>query len=237
MEEIGSISSSPYNKLLNEVHSMTLSMGRLVEGRLLDARKASKRHDIKLANTIAGSDHKVNKIELTIDEKCVKLLALYNPKARDLRLIVSLLKILVDVERIGDEVQRIARNLSDMNHDEVPDKMFVELDRLGERVSHMLDEILTALGGLESRVYSEVRLQDNKVDEEWSHAMGILTSFLSTASANIDSLLKVLWCARSLERIGDHIKNIGEYIVFAAEGKDIRHSSGRVSERVPAALP
>lgn len=201
---------------------MTLSMGRLVEGRLHDVMKAVKQRDIKLAVKIAESDYKVNKIELAIDEKCFNLLALYNPKARDLRLIIALLKILVDIERIGDEVQRIAHNLSTMDHHEVPDEMFVELDQLGQRVLAMLDEILTAFDRLESRVYCEVRLQDRKVDKEWDHTMDLWMSSLA-ASGKVDSLLKFLWCARSLERIGDHIKNVSEYIFFAAEGEDIRH--------------
>lgn len=227
MEEISSISSTRYSQLLSEVHSMTLSMGRLVEVRLRDVMQAVNQRDTRLAAKIAESDYKVNKAEMAVDEKCINLLALYNPKARDLRLIVALLKILVDIERMGDEVQRIAKNLAAMNYSQVSNEMFIELDGLGERVFVMLKEILTALDHMESEAYREVSLQDHKVDKKWNQAMEVLVSSLSHAPANVDSLLKVLWCARSLERIGDHIKNISEYIIFAAEGKDVRHPDNR----------
>ena len=223
MKDIGPISSTEYGRLLSEVHNKTLSMGHLVEKRLIEVMQALNKRDMDLAGTIANSDYKVNKAELSIDEKCVSLLALYTPKARDLRLTVALIKVLVDIERIGDEVQRIADNLLSMNRHQVPEQMFVELDALGQRVITMLTGLLAAFANLESNVYQDVQVQDHKLDKKWRQTMDILTASLSASPDNVTSLLRVLWCARSLERIGDHIKNISEYIVFAVEGKDIRH--------------
>ena len=229
MDNIGSVSLTSYGGLLNEVHSDTLAIGRLVQERLAKVIEAIKKRDTRQALQIARSDYKVNKAELAIDEQCVNVLALYNPKARDLRLIVALTKILVDMERMGDEVQRIAHNLTTMNFAQVPDKVFDEITRLGERVLIMLDETLTAFKRLESQ-HHDVKKHDHKVDEEWNRAMVILKSSLSASPDSVDSLLKVLWCARSLERMSDHLKNISEYTVFIEKGKDIRHSTSRASK-------
>jgi phosphate transport system protein len=168
-------------------------------------------------------------MELEIDEYCTQVLARRQPAASDLRLIVSILKSITDLERMGDESVKFGRNaikLAKGNFaEEEGSRPLVELKHLGKHVSETLNKALRAYAEMDVEAALDIIKNDNIVDEEFDNISRLLVTKMMENPREIKNALRVTWCARALERIGDHTTNLCEYIVYLVEGKDVRHST------------
>jgi phosphate transport system protein len=173
-------------------------------------------------------------MEVTIDEDCSRILATRNPTASDLRLIVTVIKTITDLERIGDESEKLGNIATRLATVERPTDRYREIKHLGELVAEMLHGALDAFARLDADTALAVARRDRVVDEEYESLQRQCITFMMEDPRSIRRALDVLWVARALERIGDHAKNICEYVVYLVLGKDIRHRSIEDVERAMA---
>jgi phosphate transport system protein len=221
--------SRRFNEELEQVRTLVMKMGALVEQQVNDGLSAVLNADAKLALTVIERDHEVNTMELEIDELCTQVLARRQPAASDLRLLVSVIKSITDLERMGDESVKFGRNaikLAKGNFaEEEGSRPLVELRHLGKHVSETLSKALTAYAQMDVKAALEIIKNDNIVDEEFDNISRLLVTKMMENPREIKNALRVTWCARALERIGDHTTNLCEYIVYLVEGKDVRHAT------------
>jgi len=216
---------SRFNADLEGVRSGVLQMGGLVEQQLQNGIKALYTGDGRLGEEVARLDHKVNAMEVAIDEDCSRILATRGPTASDLRLIVAVIKTITDLERIGDEAEKLGNIASRLATLERPTDRYREIKHVGELVSDMVHGALDAFARMDTDAALAVARKDRVVDEEYEALQRQCITFMMEDPRSIRRALDVLWVARALERIGDHAKNICEYVIYMALGKDIRHLS------------
>lgn len=220
---VGGHISRQYDEELDEIRSRVLQMGGLVESQLdktLDALRDSESEHIV---DVEKLDHRVNKMEMQIDEECTQILAKRQPAAGDLRLIIATSKSVRDLERIGDEAERVATMIRNAIDNQASKKAFKGLMSLGEKVKELLHETLNTYARMETRSAVKLMRKDQDVDEEYSRVVLRLIEFMKKDPDNISDALDVMWAARSLERIGDHCINICENVIYLVEGQDVRH--------------
>jgi phosphate transport system protein len=215
--------SRSFNAELENLRNEVLSMGGMVEDRLHSAIEAIVAGDSELGLQVAGNDHEINRMEVTIDEECNRILATRGPAAVDLRLIVAVIKAITDLERVGDEAQRIGYLASKLASEQQPADHYHELSNLGEHVKKMLHDALDAFSRLDAKDALEVVEEDKIVDEEYDMILRQCISMMMEDPRTIRRFMDVSWVARGLERIGDHAKNICEYVIYMVHGQDIRH--------------
>jgi len=218
--------SHQFNKELEDIRNKVLTMGGLVEQQVTNGLTALLEADNDLATLVAERDFEINKLEVEIDEDCTQVLAKRQPAASDLRLIVTVIKVITDLERIGDEAEklgRFSRDLSDMP-DESPSYR-KELRHLGELVKSMLQDSLDAFARMDVDAALAIAQRDEDVNREYGNLERLLSTHLVEDPRQVSKLFKITWCARALERIGDHSVNICEYVVYLVKGRDIRHTS------------
>jgi phosphate transport system protein len=208
-----------------------LAMGGFVEEQLSQALTALVQGDSALGQAVASQDYKVNSMEVSIDEECSRILATRAPAAGDLRMVVATIKTITDLERIGDECERIGTIASRLATVERPADRYREVKHLGRTVQQMVHNMLDACARLDANLALETARNDRIVDEEYESIQRQCITFMMEDPRTIRRALDVMWVVRSLERIGDHAKNICEYIIYMVHGKDIRHTSlERVAE-------
>ena len=221
--------SRRFNEELEQVRTLVMNMGALVEQQVNDGLSAVLNADEKLAAKVIERDQKVNMMELEIDEYCTQILARRQPAASDLRLLVSVIKSITDLERMGDESVKFGKNAIKLARgnfaEEEGARPLVELKHLGRHVSDTLNKALAAYANLDVEAALEIIRNDNIVDEEFDNISRLLVTKMMENPREIKNALRVTWCARALERIGDHTTNLCEYIVYLVEGKDVRHST------------
>jgi phosphate transport system protein len=223
--------SRRFNKDIEDLRNTVLNMGGLVETQLSRAIAAIVSGDSELGLKVANDDYKVNNFEVDIDEECSRILATRAPAAGDLRLIVAIIKTITDLERIGDEAEKIGFLASKLAGMDRPPDSYRELKNLGSHVSHMLRDAMNAFARLDVAEALEVVKEDELVDEEYETITRQCITFMMEDPRSIKRVMNVTWAARSLERIGDHAKNICEYVIYMVEGKDVRHTD--IGEHVP----
>ena len=216
--------SRRFNKDIEDLRNNVLAMGGLVETQLSKAIAAVVSGDSELGLTVARDDYKVNNLEVSIDEECSRVLATRAPAAGDLRLIVAIIKTITDLERIGDEAEKIGFLASKLAAMDRPVDSYRELKNLGHHVSHMLRDAMNAFARLDVEEAMEVVREDELVDEEYDAITRQCITFMMEDPRSIKRVMNVTWAARSLERIGDHAKNIAEYVIYMVRGKDVRHT-------------
>ncbi len=216
---------SRFNADLEGVRSAVLQMGGMVEQQLLDGVKALYAGDSRLGEEVVRLDHKVNAMEVAIDEDCSRILATRSPTASDLRLIVAVIKTITDLERIGDEAEKLGRIASRMATLERPTDRYREIKHIGDLVADMLHGALDAVARMDTDAALAVARKDRTVDEEYEAVQRQCITFMMEDPRSIRRALDVLFVARALERIGDHAKNICEYVIYMVFAKDIRHLS------------
>lgn len=198
-------------------------MGGLVESHLDRAIEAITAGDSEMGLRVAGEDYKINEMEVNIDEECSRVLATRAPAAGDLRLIMAVIKTITDLERIGDEAQRIGFLASNMASDQQPHDHYSELRALGGHVQQMVHDSLDAFSRLDAEDALLIVEEDKLVDEGYDQITRQCISMMMEDPRTIRRFMDISWAARALERIGDHAKNISEYVIYLVHGRDIRH--------------
>jgi phosphate transport system protein len=223
--------SSRFNEELERVRSKVLRMGGLVEEQLQQAVRALVEADSDLGEQVARRDVEVNALEVSIDEDCSRILATRSPAASDLRLIVAIIKTITDLERIGDEAEKIGYIASRLATMERPTDRYREIKHMGRLVQDLVHGALDAFARADAEAALKIARGDKVVDEEYEAIQRQCITFMMEDPRTIRRALDVLWVTHALERIGDHAKNICEYVVYMAHGKDIRHISIDDAER------
>jgi len=221
-----------YDAELEAVRSKVLQMGGLVEQQIVNALESLISVNPKLAQEVMQADHLVNALEVQVDEDCSHIIARRQPAASDLRMIMMVVKTITDLERIGDEATKIARVAQKIyESDRMYKPRFNEIKTMVTLVRDMLRTALDAFARLDVTRTVEVARQDEQVDEQFRAAMRQLITFMLEDPRTISMSLEVLFVAKAIERIGDHSKNIAEYVVYMVKGKDVRHTTLDEMER------
>jgi len=216
--------SKQYDAELNEIRSKLLEMGGKVEAMIADAMKSLVERDTELAERTIKFDHHINHLEMEIDERCLQVLATRQPAARDLRFITLALKIVTDLERIGDQCRNIAIRARELN-EEPPLKPYIDLPRMAAAAATMVKEALDAFVRGDDELAIKVCKDDQFVDDLNDQIQRELLTFMMGNPATIARAMKVNHISKCLERIADHATNVAEMVIFMIKGKDIRHTN------------
>lgn len=215
--------SKQYDAELNEIRSKLLEMGGKVEVMINDALKSLVERDSTLADRVIAFDHEINRLEMEIDERCLQVLARRQPAARDLRFLTLALKIVTDLERIGDQCRNIGKRAKELN-EEPPLKPYIDLPRMAQWAGVMVKEALDAFVGGDDQLALKVCGDDQFVDDLNEQIQRELLTFMLSDPTTIARAIKVNAIAKCLERIADHATNVAEMVIFMVKGKDIRHT-------------
>ncbi|WP_025770283.1 phosphate signaling complex protein PhoU [Thioalkalivibrio sp. HK1] len=217
-----------FDQELAALNGTVMRMGGMVEDQIAKAMISLRDADIEGARSIVARDHVVNFLDVQADEQIMNLLALRQPMGKDLRMILSLGKTVTDLERIGDEAERIARMAIDIHStSSAPPspRLLKDAYRMSNLATRMLHDVLDALARLDVDKAIEVACCDAELDSEFQSALRRLSTYIMEDSRNVGHAINATFIIKSLERIGDHSKNIAEYVIFLAKGKDVRHVS------------
>ena len=230
-EDIIHHSSAEFAKSLKSVRSHVMEMGGLAEQHVESATRAFLDGDQKLAKKISRADFKINALEVKIDEECSAFLALRHPVATDLRTVIAVIKATTDLERVGDEAEKIARLTMEMDNRKVRKRHLRAVKHIARHVRSMLHQSLDAFARLDTDLALQVLKEDAEVDQEYEASIRQMITFMMEDARDIHVVLDILWCAKALERIGDHAANICEHVLYQVIGKDLRHVSIEQVER------
>ncbi len=215
--------SGQFNEELEAVKSRMLEMGGIVEQQVSAAVNALVTTESGEAEIVVARDDEVNRLEIVIDEECSLILARRQPAASDLRLVLAISKVVTDLERIGDEAAKIARQAINLSEEGASPSGYVEMRHIGGHVIAMVRDALDAFARLDVETAVNVALEDNVVDQEYANAMRSLVTYMMEDPRVIGSVLNEMWALRSLERIGDHARNIAEHVIYLVKGLNVRH--------------
>lgn len=215
--------SKHFDAELNEIRTKLLEMGGKVEQMIADAMRSLVDRDSELAKRTITFDHHINALEMEIDEKCLEVLARRQPAARDLRFVTLALKIVTDLERIGDQCANICKRALELN-DEAILKPYIDLPRMAQAASTMVKEALDAFVRGDDGLAIKVCNDDQQVDDLNVQIQRELLTFMLEDPGTISRAIKVIYVSKCLERIADHATNVAEMVIFMVKGKDIRHT-------------
>jgi phosphate transport system protein len=228
-------SSKQYDLDLEALRSRVLEMGGLVEAQILAAIEALTSGDLRALDAVIAEDHHVNALEVSIDTECSHLIARRQPAAGDLRMVLAIIKIVTDLERIGDEAAKIARTgkLS-YARARMPGTPVAAVKHVGDIALGMLRKALDALARLDPVAAAAIVREDIAIDEEFRAIVRQLITFMMEDPRTISESLEILWIAKAIERIGDHAKNMAEQVIYIVKGTDVRHTTVEEVEREAA---
>jgi phosphate transport system protein len=216
--------SSQFDADLNSVCGKLLEMGGLVESQVSVAMRAFSQLDAELADQVMDREREVNDFEIIIDSACTELIARRQPTARDLRLVMAVSKAITNLERAGDEADRIARRTKHIMEDSASHSINTAEIRLsGQMAVSLLRRSLDCFARLDTKAAAEVVNEDKQIDEEFRAFVRKLTSYMAEDPRTISVGLDMLSIAKAVERIGDHAKNIAEFVIYIVKGTDVRH--------------
>lgn len=223
-ETVNSHISKQFNADLQELKSHLLMMGGLVERQVQDAIASMVEGDSAIATHVRNIEKRVNELEVAIDEECTSILALRQPAATDLRMVMAISKAITDLERVGDEASKIAKLALKLSEEGQSPRGYVELKHLGNHVKDMLHKALDAFARFDVEQALAVAQEDRAVDLEYDAAMRQLVTYMMEDPRSISRVLKVVWSLRALERVGDHARNLAEHVIYLVKGQDVRHT-------------
>ncbi len=211
---------------LEAVRANVLKMGGLVEEQIVNAVEALVKGDLELAERVEANDHNVNALEVSVDEDCANIVARRQPTASDLRMVMMVVKTITDLERIGDEAAKIAR-MAKLIHkaERISLPRFSEVKYMSELVLDMLRKALDGFARLDATKAVDIARADQAVDEEFRLNLRHLITYMMEDPRTISVFIDILFVAKAIERMGDHAKNMSEYVVYMVKGKDVRHTS------------
>lgn len=224
--------SQQFNAEMEQLKQDLLKMGGLVEQQVQDAVAALIDEDSALAERVRDNDKQVDRMELHIDEEATMLIAKRQPTASDLRLVVSVIKMVADIERIGDEAKKIAKFALALSEEGSAPRGYVEVRHIGNHVGVMLRDALDAFVRLDAEQALRIVKEDKRVDQEYQAATRTLITFMMEDPRNISRCMSIMWVLRALERVGDHACNVAEHVIFMAKGEDIRHTPVAEAEKI-----
>jgi len=216
--------SKQFDAELEQARKQVLLMGGLVEQQIVYAIEALRRGDASLTAQVVEVEVEVNRLERAVDEMCTTVIALRQPNANDLRLIMTMLKITTDIERIGDEAKKIALYAGQgrgLGRATLP--RLSEITSMADLVKEMLRRSLDAFARMDVDSAASVAQRDLAVDRSFQSILRELLTYMIEDPRTISASIDVLFVAKALQRIGDHAKNITEYVVYLIKGKDVRH--------------
>jgi phosphate transport system protein len=211
---------------MEEIRSGVLAMGGLVETQLARAIDALKHPDIDLIASVAADERAINQMQVSIDQQCSQIIARRQPAAVDLRMVLTVVKIVNELERIGDEIKKIAYKAQQMQRPErLSNVRFHEITRAAELAESNLQLALDAFARLDVNAAAQVVSNDEAIDSAFLSILRQLISYMMEDPRTISAALEIVFIAKSIERIGDHAKNVAENVVQAVRGKDVRHAT------------
>ena len=221
-----------FDRDLDQLLAQMLRMGGLVEVAILEAAKSFETQDVQLADEVRAGDSIIDDIEAQINEDVASIIALQAPAARDLRLLLSILKVAGNLERIGDYAKNMAKRTHLLLQLPNIENSSSSLRRLSREVQLMLKDSLDAYVQRDPELAKDVISRDNDVDELYNGLFRQFVTHMMEDPRTVTKAIDMMWSARSLERIGDHASNICEHVIYLVEGKDVRHLSLEKMEEV-----
>lgn len=212
----------PFHHQLDELKEALLRMAALVESQVANAIKALVERDSALCDRITEGDHPVDSMEMEIDERCINLLALQQPIARDLRFIAAAMKINIDLERMGDIAVNIAKKAKKLNDLPVV-KPLIDIPRMASLAQIMAKESLDAFVRLDEALARDICVRDDEVDNFQDQIFRELLTYMMEDANTVPQAIQLIFISRHIERIADHATNIAESVVYLSEGKVIKH--------------
>lgn len=217
---------------LENMRARVLQMGGLVEQQISQAIEALMNADFVLADEVVDKDHLVNALEVGIDEDCAQIIARRQPTASDLRMVITAVKTITDLERIGDEAAKIARMVREIHETgRIIHAKFNQINFMTEIVLDMLHRALDGFARLDVSNATHIARQDIEVDEEYHLVLRNLITYMMEDPRTISTFIDIMFVAKAIERMGDHTKNMSEYVVYMVKGKDVRHTTLEEIER------
>ena len=227
--------SKQFDAELENLRSRVLQMGGLVEAQIVRAIDSLINANVNLAAEVIADDHRVNAMEVAIDEDSAQVIARRQPAAGDLRMVMAIIKTITDLERIGDEAEKIARMAKRMHEsDRLHTPRFTEIKRASDLALDMLRRSLDAFARLDVTAAAQVVRQDMELDDQFRSIIRQLISYMMEDPRTISTSIEILFVGKAIERIGDHAKNMAEYVVYLVKGKDVRHVTIEEIEREAA---
>ncbi|MFU8815646.1 MAG: phosphate signaling complex protein PhoU [Pseudomonadales bacterium] len=224
--------SQQFNVELEDLRNRVLTMGGLVHQQIRDATDALASGDTRLAERVIATEAQIDAMELSIDEECSQIIALRQPAASDLRLILAVIKAITDLERMGDKAERIAVIALELADHGRPRNQHDEIQAMARNVLVMLREALDAFARMDIEAAYKVTRDDRVVDRQYESITRQQLTFMLEDPRTISRALELMRVARALERIGDHSGNVCEYVIYLVKGKHIRHASPQEVERL-----
>lgn len=217
-----------FDQELQALQHQIMEMGGLVENQMQHAVTALYDEDLRLAREVIARDHQVNALEVKIDDEIARIVARLQPMGKDMRMVLSLSKTVTDLERIGDEAQRIARmtvHIYETSSGAPQTRLLRDIKHMAQLAADMLRGSLDALARLDVEQALAITRGDQELDEQFRDALRRLITFMMEDPRTIGHAIDVIFMIKALERIGDHAKNIAEYVVYMVKGRDVRHLS------------
>ncbi|MBK9161607.1 MAG: phosphate signaling complex protein PhoU [Nitrosomonadales bacterium] len=216
--------SRQFDADLEAIRANVLQMGGLVESQIRSAIESLVSGDVAVMNRVIADDHRINALEVKIDESCSQVIARRQPTASDLRMVMTVVKTITDLERIGDEAEKIARMAKMLSQKQgLALPRYQEIKHAADLAVEMLRKSLDAFARLDVVMAAQVVRQDDQVDDEFRAIMRYLITFMMEDPRTISTSLEILFVAKAIERIGDHAKNMAEYVIYMVKGRDVRH--------------
>ena len=223
--------SKKFDSELEGIRTRVLQMGGMVELQIVKAMEGLSNGDLLLIDQVIENDNRVNLLEIELDEACNQVIAKRQPTAVDLRMVSTVQKTITDLERIGDEAKKIAKTAKLHHNTPSPFTPPIRLNHIPDAVVDMLRTALDSYARLDTVSAAQVVRQDKEVDAEFKGIMRQLITYMMEDPRTISQAIELMFVAKSVERIGDHAKNIAEYVVYMVKGRDVRHTSLEEIER------